>query len=193
MERRADMLEYIILGILMCGRTSGYDLKQWMTDSTSYFFDASFGSIYPALKRLAEKNMVTFSEVVEGGKYKKLYQITGIGKDAFMQWIAQPIVFERSRQDHLVKIFFYEFLPKEKAIANLKGLIVQIEPVARQLTEQKNEAARKFDIYRFYYRYAAMHYGIDSYNFMIKWCEELIDKLENDPETDRAERFKELV
>jgi len=171
------MLEYIILGFLMSGRTSGYDLKQWMTHSTSYFFDASFGSIYPALKRLTEKNMVTFNEVVEGNKYKKVYAITDAGKDAFLQWLKQPITFEKSRQDHLVKIFFYEFLPKETAIANLKSLIGQVEPVAKELTAQKDEAAEKYDIYQYYYRYAAMLYGVDYYNFVLKWCKELIDQL----------------
>ncbi|WP_236880832.1 PadR family transcriptional regulator [Clostridioides difficile] len=49
------MLEYIILGFLMEKELSGYDLKQIMSESTSYFFDASFGSIYPALKRLETK------------------------------------------------------------------------------------------------------------------------------------------
>ena len=52
------MLEYIILGFLMGCAASGYDLKQYMAESTSYFFDASYGSIYPALKRLEEKKLI---------------------------------------------------------------------------------------------------------------------------------------
>lgn len=49
------MLEYIILGFLLSKDLTGYDLKQRMAKSTSFFFDASFGSIYPALKRLEAK------------------------------------------------------------------------------------------------------------------------------------------
>lgn len=184
------MLEFIILGFLMCGETSGYDLKQWMTKSTSYFFDASFGSIYPALKRLTQKKMVTFHEVVEGSKYKKLYRITDAGKKAFMDWVEEPIVFEKSKQDHLVRIFFYEFLSKKEAIEKLKNLVCQVEPVAKELTEQKRETEREYDIYQFYYRYAAMGYGVEYYNFVLNWCNGLIDKLENDPETARCERYK---
>jgi DNA-binding PadR family transcriptional regulator len=44
------MLEYIILGYLLIGEMSGYDLKRWMSYCTSNFFDASFGSIYPRSK-----------------------------------------------------------------------------------------------------------------------------------------------
>ncbi|WMJ86995.1 PadR family transcriptional regulator [Anaerocolumna sp. MB42-C2] len=184
------MLEFIILGFLMCGDTSGYDLKQWMTKSTSYFFDASFGSIYPALKRLEDKKLVIFNESVQGNKYKKIYQITKSGKETFMKWIEEPITFEKSRQDHLVKIFFYEFLSKDKAIANLRALIEAIEPVVKNLNSQKEEAAGQYDLYQFYYRYATMDYGINYYHFVINWCRDMIKKLETDPETDRSQRFK---
>ncbi|HGM3220142.1 PadR family transcriptional regulator [Clostridioides difficile] len=47
---------------------SGYDLKQKMSTSTSYFFDASFGSIYLALKRLEEKDYICYREVIDGSK-----------------------------------------------------------------------------------------------------------------------------
>ena len=175
------MLEFIILGFLMYGERSGYDLKQCMTNSTSYFFDASFGSIYPALKRLDKKGMITFREVVEGNKYKKVYQISGSGKTAFLKWIEEPIEFEKSRHDHLVKIFFYEFLPKEKAMKILKMLIQEINPVVKKLTDQKDKAIEKHDVYQFYYQYSTMIYGIEFYHFVINWCKDLIRKLENDP------------
>ena len=71
------MLEYIILGFLMRRKATGYDLKQYMAESTSYFFDASYGSIYPALKRLEEKKFLCSEEQVTGGKFKKLYSVTG--------------------------------------------------------------------------------------------------------------------
>ena len=71
------MLEYIILGFLMRRKATGYDLKQYMAESTSYFFDASYGSIYPALKRLEEKKFLCSEEQVTGGKFKKLFRYRG--------------------------------------------------------------------------------------------------------------------
>jgi DNA-binding PadR family transcriptional regulator len=186
------MLEYIILGFLMCGETSGYAIKKWMTKSTSYFFDASYGSIYPALKRLEQKGMVTFRELMEGNKYKKIYQISESGRECFMKWINESIVFEKSRQDHLVKIFFYEFLPKEKAIANLKAFIEEVELVAKNLTNEKEKAEKEFDIYKYYYRYSTMIYGIEYYQFIISWCKDLILELETNPQTDGSIRLENL-
>jgi DNA-binding PadR family transcriptional regulator len=186
------MLEYIILGFLMHGEMSGYDLKQWMTHSTSYFFDASFGSIYPALKRLEQKGMVTFRESIGGSKYKKVYQIQDSGRESFLKWIKEPIVFEKSRHDHLVKIFFYEFLSKEDAIANLKAFLLEIEPVAKKLTLGKEEVAEKRDIYQVFYGYSTMIYGIEYFHLIMSWCNDLIKELETNPQTARSERLNNL-
>ncbi len=174
------MLEYIILGFLMYGDISGYDLKQLMKRSTSYFYDASFGSIYPALKRLEQKGMVTYSESIEGNKLKKVYQIKDSGKECFMKWIKEPIVFEKSRHDYLVKIFFYSFLSKENAISNLKALLMEIEPVTENLIHEKENVTAKFNMNKVLYRYSTMVYGIEYYQLIMKFCRDLINELEKD-------------
>ena len=102
------MLEYIILGFLMGCAASGYDLKQYMAESTSYFFYASYasyGSIYPALKRLEERKLILSEEKVTGGKFKKLYSITEEGRGVFLTWLKQPVRFAKTRLDYLVPAY----------------------------------------------------------------------------------------
>ena len=172
------MLEYIILGFLMKHEMTGYDLKQYMTNSTSYFFDASFGSIYPALKRLEEKGLIEFREIAEGGKYKKIYQINDNGKAVFMEWLNEPIVFEKSKHTHLVKIFFYEFLPPSTAVMNIKELIHDIELVLKKLKDHGSKAGKECEANQYFYQYSTLEYGIDYYQFVILWCIRLIMKIE---------------
>lgn len=172
------MLEYIILGFLMKHEMTGYDLKQYMTNSTSYFFDASFGSIYPALKRLEEKSLIEFREISEGGKYKKIYQINDQGKAVFMKWLNEPIVFEKSKHTHLVKIFFYEFLPLSTAVMNIKELIHDIENVLKKLKDHGVQTSKKYETGQYFYQYSTWEYGIDYYQFVILWCKRLIIKIE---------------
>lgn len=174
------MLEYIILGFLMRHEASGYDLKQWISCSTAYFYDASFGSIYPALKRLEQKDMITCHEVIDGSKYKKIYQINESGKIAFIKWLEEPIIFKKSRHDHLVKIFFYNMLPKEKALMNLKDFLKEVEPVLNELTNQKDEAEKKCDVSKFTFQYSTMEYGVNFYQFVIDWCNNLIRRIEEE-------------
>lgn len=172
------MLEYIILGFLMNNEASGYDIKQWMVLSTAYFYDASFGSIYPALRRLENKGMITCREAVEESKYKKIYQINESGRETFMKWLEKPIIFEKSRHDHLVKIFFYNMLPEEKALVNLRAFIKEVEPILEELRNQKHEAEENCDTDKFIFQYYTMEYGVSFYQFVIDWCNKLIDKIQ---------------
>ncbi|HGM3507224.1 TPA: helix-turn-helix transcriptional regulator [Clostridioides difficile] len=171
------MLEYIILGFLMEKEFSGYDLKQRMSESTSYFFDASFGSIYPALKRLEAKGYIYYREVIDGGKLKKLYSITDTGKRVFLEWLKKPIKFSKTKQDHLVNIFFYKYLPKEIIETNLKILITEVELLLNKLSKQKIDVEENHCVEQYEYMYATMIYGIDYYNFVINWCKDLLKNL----------------
>lgn len=168
------MLEYIILGLLMNGELSGYDLKQYMAHSTSNFFDASFGSIYPALKRLEGKGLIFSREIVEGGKYKKVYELSKAGKEDFMRWMDGPIDFSRTRPDHLVKVFFLGVLPRDKARSKLQALLAEVEPVLTGLGSHRERIRQKSDIFQF----STLEFGIGYYQYILNWCRELLKQLE---------------
>ncbi|AIQ13004.1 PadR family transcriptional regulator [Paenibacillus durus] len=169
------MLENIMLGFLMYGEMSGYDLKQRMLKSTSNFFDASFGTIYTALKRMEVKGAICSREVVDGGKYKKLYSITEYGKSDFTNWLEQPVDFTRTKPDHLIKVFFFGFLPKEKAISNLKAFIEEVEEVHNSLKILENQIKETSDVYQF----STLIFGINYYKYVIDWSHNLLGDLEN--------------
>ncbi len=168
------MLEYIILGFLMHKELTGYDLKQCMLNSTSNFFDASFGSIYPALKKMEDKGLVSSNEVVEGGKYKKRYAITRTGEADFWTWLEQEIDFSKTKPDHLIKVFFYGFLPKDKAVHNLHKFIERVEQVHNRLAEHEKQVKIHADTYQ----YSTLVFGMDYYTLIINWSKSLLQELE---------------
>lgn len=97
----------IILGFLSYGEMSGYDIKQAFSNSIGFFYDASFGAIYPALRKLEEEGFVTKQEVIQSGKPNKiLYSITKSGEEAFQLEMQAPILPPVLRSDMLVKVFF---------------------------------------------------------------------------------------
>lgn len=176
------MLEYIILGYLMSQDLSGYDLKLRMASCTSNFFDASFGSIYPALKRLESKNYIASRDIVEGGKYKKIYSIREDGKEYFLSWLEKPIAFVRTRHEHLVNLFFYDLLPDEKAIANLIDLKKQIEQLLNELKGHMSKAEQMPEYMRkCFFQFSTIEYGVRYYSFILNWCDDFIKRLEKKP------------
>lgn len=170
------MIEYILLGFLMERDMTGYDMKQHMSISTAYFVDASFGSIYPALKRLEKKGFVEFNELIENGKLKKIYAINEQGKEQFLKWLASPITMSRTDSSFpLAKIFFFRYLPREQALALTKQCIQDLENYKKNLMELKNKVEGKADAFEL----CTLDYGLESYDFAIHWCEKhLIKKLE---------------
>ena len=167
------MLEYIILGFLMRRKATGYDLKQYMAESTSYFFDASYGSIYPALKRLEEKKFLCSEEQVTGGKFKKLYSVTGEGRKHFLEWLKQTVHFSKTRLDHLVPFFFYDCLDAETAGRNLTQFIEEASSGLGELRAQQRELDSSCPECRHTYHYSVLVYGIRYYEMLIGWCMEL--------------------
>lgn len=171
------MLEYIILGMLMEKEMSGYDLKQWMVECTSYFFDASYGSIYPALKRMEQKGYIIYRESIEDGKFKKLYTISDLGKENFLCWLEQPIEFVKANHNYLVNIYFYKYLPIDVAIKNLKEFVKVLEQHLDQLKEHKVYAENNYNLTR-NFEYSTITCGIHYFQSIITWCNELIVHLE---------------
>ena len=49
---------YVILGMVSRTPHSGYEIKALVDNSTRFFWAASYGQIYPELKRLAEAGLV---------------------------------------------------------------------------------------------------------------------------------------
>ena len=49
----------VILGILMKRSLSGYDIKHMFETIFSYFYNASFGTIYPTLSKMEKEGLIT--------------------------------------------------------------------------------------------------------------------------------------
>jgi DNA-binding PadR family transcriptional regulator len=107
-------MQDVILGFLYEEPMSGYDIKQMMENSVSYFFDASFGAIYPALRKMEKEGLVEKQVIQQEGKpNKNLFAITESGKEQFQQYLNSPINPTVMRSDVLIRIFFGRFTSPE--------------------------------------------------------------------------------
>src|SRR5262249_55228527 len=73
----------LCLGALHFGDASGYEIKKLFEEGDfSFFYETSFGSIYPALSRLVEDGLALVSEQAQDKRPdKKVYSITEKGRD----------------------------------------------------------------------------------------------------------------
>ena len=167
------MLEFIILGFLMDRECTGYDIKQRISISTINFYDASFGSIYPALKRLEKEGLIDVEEKTEGGRLKKYYHIREAGRARFLAWLEEPMVVHPSRLEHLVKLFFFGFLPRERA----RELITDFIKFLRQKRERISGLKSGVEDRANEFQLATLQYGVDYQQFMHDWFSNYLSTL----------------
>jgi DNA-binding PadR family transcriptional regulator len=167
------MLEYAILGFLMDRDMTGYDMKQMMIINTSNFIDASFGSIYPMLKRLEKEGLISFEEIVEGNRVKKIYHISEKGKQKFMEWLQTPCTFSPFNFEYLGKLFFYKHLKKNDVILNIELFQGTVQEAMERLLEIETRFGDAGDTYE----YETLQFGKNYYEMVLQWHEKLIEKL----------------
>src|SRR3712207_3856421 len=91
----------------MQGDLTGYELKHLMERSVGFFFGASYGSIYPALKDLEEAGLVRSTRVVQSERpNKKVYAITPEGVAYFRGTLDEPPAPDAFRSEFLMHLFF---------------------------------------------------------------------------------------
>src|SRR5947199_10769252 len=80
------MLELAILGLLKERAMHGYQLKKRLADTLGGFWQVSYGSLYPGLKRLQREEAV---EMIfprdQVGRRKNVYRITEKGEALFAE------------------------------------------------------------------------------------------------------------
>lgn len=164
------MLESIILGMVLEDDLTGYDIKKLIENGIGVFYKASFGSVYPTLKKLAMKGYLTTYEQLQGNRQKILYQITDEGRDSFYQWLSAPMNIVEGTNTHLAKVYFFDKLPSEirerqlleHEINNLNYLH-KLELLEKEFDKMENKDC-------FYYKLSTLYYGICITKRTIEWC-----------------------
>jgi len=109
------MLDMAILGLLREGPMHGYELKQRLVDLG--FWRISFGSVYPALRRLDRSGWV---EVSAGSGRRKEYRITAEGKEHFQQILEDEASEVENTTAFRVRLAFFRYMEPSVRIGFLE-------------------------------------------------------------------------
>lgn len=125
----------LCLGVLSMGEASGYEIKKKLEGPFRYFYDASFGSIYPALNRLQRDGLVSCTaHAQEKRPDKKVYRLTTEGRLALVRDLSREPAPDRLRSEFIVAMRFAHLLaPRrvsemiDRRIAGLKKTIADLQ------------------------------------------------------------------
>lgn len=154
----------VILGMLSWGPKSGYEIKALVDDSTRFFWAASYGQIYPELRRLSDAGLIEGTDKANGGRKRTEYALTAAGRTRLREWLeADPEVFEL-RDEGLLKLFFASAEPRSAAGTLAAKRRKHLDAVQRF---REIEASGKPEGYAL----MVLRYGIEMNEWMADWCE----------------------
>jgi PadR family transcriptional regulator, regulatory protein AphA len=171
----------VILGMIALGRQTGYDIKALVDKTTRYFWAASYGQIYPELRRLEDRGLVRGRSEPTGGRARTVYELTEAGQAALQGWLASGVepLYEL-RDEGMLKLFFSDSLPEQR-IANIRAMRERQERKLAQLRALEPHAAEGAGEQRASGPYLTLQLGIASTECFIEWCATTERRL--DPET----------
>ena len=106
-ELRLTPISFIVLGFVdWAGETTPYGLKQLVAASVGNFWTLQHAQLYSEPERLAKAGHLT-ERREDGGRRRKLYEITAKGREALAAWRAEPTdAIPELRAPALLKLFF---------------------------------------------------------------------------------------
>lgn len=105
----------LCLGLLYRQEATGYEIRKKFEGPLGYIHEPSFGSIYPALNRLARDGLLERVAGESGGRPgKKTYRITDKGREQFRRQLHQQIPgADRLHSDFLLTMLFGSLLSED--------------------------------------------------------------------------------
>ena len=107
----SDLMRFLILGILLDGPLSLYDMRKQFAAGISLFYTASSGSIQRALGQLESHGWVTILDADDSRRRKKVYVVNDAGQQAWREWMHAPVTASDAGPTMLAKVCLLGRLP----------------------------------------------------------------------------------
>ena len=163
---------YVVLGMLNMRPRSGYEIKTFADSSTRFFWAASYGQIYPELRRLEAAGLITGETADTGERRRRVYRIEPSGRAVLLEWLRTPPTVWELRDDALLKLFFADALDREEALAILdrmrqasRSTIERFRAIGSRFGGDGSSGAHPFPA-------LVLQYGLDFNAWQIAWCDE---------------------
>jgi DNA-binding PadR family transcriptional regulator len=170
---------YVILGMLGWRPMSGYEIKSLVDRSTRFFWAASYGQIYPELRRLQAEGLIQGEARPTGGRKRTVYRLAPAGRRELRDWLAEDADLFELRDEALLKLFFADADGPDAAFRALAAKRRFHEQKLARLCEI--EATAKPDGYA----YLVLRHGIELNEWIAEWCAQSSLELERDLAAER--------
>lgn len=113
--------DYAILGLLSDSPLTGYEMKRLIDVRFRFFWNESYGQLYPALRSLTAASLIEERIMEQAPKrMQKRYQITPAGLKALQDWLHLPVEKESIRLEILLKMYFSNLVEEDVMMRHIR-------------------------------------------------------------------------
>ena len=172
--------KYAILGMLSLRPMSGYDIRKTVQESIRFFWNESYGQIYPALKRLEAQKLVERARGAQKGRAgRQVFTLTRTGRRELQEWLTRKPQMQPFRNELLLKLFFGRLVPREACQEHLRHFRQRQEDFLRTYRQVEGwlhtEHERHPDLP---FWLMTLTYGVHQARALRDWCDETLAALE---------------
>lgn len=142
------MYELFVLGELMTGEKHGYMLQDVLKNAVGLGRKISSGTLYPLLSRMMESGRIRLrvEEETAGGRTRKIYAITGAGRDRFRQLMEEPLDPAPDAETQSLfrfKMVYFQYVDKKVRLACLNDYLRLVEQSYRDVSRFESALLRQ--------------------------------------------------
>ncbi len=178
--KQPGMLELPVLGLLKERSMHGYELRKQLGAMLGPFYQVSWGSLYPTLRRLAKAGAVEKAEAtpdnkpkaagaLTGGRRKTVYNITGEGEAMFLQMLEETAAAVDA-EHFTLKLAFFRYLAPEARLALLERRRAYLQDKLAQFKSNLRTYRERMDSYAL----SLQNHDMRATESDIAWIDELI-------------------
>ncbi|MGI8426786.1 MAG: PadR family transcriptional regulator [Actinomycetota bacterium] len=158
-----------VLGVLKDRAMHGYELKKELSAQLGQFWQFSYGSLYPTIKRLEKSGAV--ERVYDKQNVKRrlnIYRITPVGEKLFDGMIAEHSEVDDARFS--IKMAFFRYMESNERVELLERRRAYLTDKLIDLRAKLRAYKERLDAYT----YRLMEHGVDTTSADLEWVDRLI-------------------
>ncbi|MDQ3772117.1 MAG: PadR family transcriptional regulator [Actinomycetota bacterium] len=177
--KQPGTLELPVLGLLKERSMHGYELRKQLGAMLGPFYQVSWGSLYPTLRRLAKAGAVDKAEATSersktsttlgAGRRKTVYTITAQGEAMFLQMLEESAAAVDA-EHFTLKLAFFRYLAPEARLALLERRRAYLQDKLAQFKSNLRTYRERMDSYAL----SLQNHDMRATESDIAWIDELI-------------------
>lgn len=183
-SRRAQLLEFAVLGLLHDAPSHGYELRRRLNEALGPFRALSYGTLYPALKSLMRQGLIRQDErsvTTPGRRPRIVYALTETGEARLAAALADTDARAWEDDDFDVRVHFFARTEREVRLRILEGRRQRLEERARR-------AGRRHSVANDSWSTALREREADALDREMRWLSALIDAERRSPDRPGPDR-----